>query len=759
MKIFTRILIMMCSTLFVFSSSKAAQDEWPKVINGSDGSVIKIYQFQPESLKGNVLKTRAAISVLENGKSDPVFGTMWAVATVETDRDNRRIILQSVRVPNIKFPGQDDANMVNSLKTTLETQLPQAAGDVSLDDILASLDQDQQQAKLSKDLNNDPPKVFYSSRPSIMVLIDGEPKLQSNKDWGVDVVSNTPFTIIKNNDGQYYLYGGKHWYSAPAATGPYSYTNGNIPQNLQRIQSAVDEANSSNPGFTDSASAVSQSQVSDILVSTKPAELIQSNGQPNFTRIDGTNLSYVSNSSNDIFLDNSSKLYYVLISGRWYSSPVLDGRWQYVAANALPSDFSNIPEGSPKDNVLASVAGTNAAREAVMDAQIPQTAKVDRQTASASVNYDGQPKFENVPGTDLQYSVNTQSSVIRRGNTYFLVDKGVWFESQSPDGPWVVSTQRPDEVDEIPSSSPVYNVKYVYIYDVTPDFVYMGYTPGYLNTYVYGPTVVYGTGYYYNPWYGGYYYPRPWTWGFNMCYNPWAGWSMGFGYSFGWFHMGMGIGRPYGWWGGGWWGPHVYRPPYAWNSYGRYGYYGSNYYRNNNIRINNYTNNIYNYRNDVVTRNNRGGSNFNNNRGFNNNNGNGFNRPNGTNNPNAGRFQNGNNNNANANPRQGFGNQPNTSRPNQNNVFSDRSGNVFQRNNQSNQWQQRQQNTWKPVQPSNNQQQVQNLNRQSQMRDRGQVRTQNFQQSRGGGYSAPRQQPSNNGGGRSSGGGGFRRNK
>ncbi|HXB43668.1 MAG TPA: hypothetical protein VNV85_06405, partial [Puia sp.] len=149
MKIFTRIIILMCGALFAFHSSKAAQDEWPKTITASDGSVIKIYQPQPESFKGNILKARAAISVLENGKSDPTFGTFWAVATVETDRDNRRINIQSVKIPNIKFPGQTDAAMINALKTTLETQLPQAAGDISLDDILASLDQDQEQAKLS----------------------------------------------------------------------------------------------------------------------------------------------------------------------------------------------------------------------------------------------------------------------------------------------------------------------------------------------------------------------------------------------------------------------------------------------------------------------------------------------------------------------------------------------------------------------------------------------------------------------------------
>ena len=739
MKILTRIIFIMFGALLAFTS-KAGQSDWPKIITAADGSTIKIYELQPESFKGNILKARASISILQPGKTDPNFGTFWAVATVETDRDNRVMNIQSVKIPNIKFPGQADPNMINSLKTTLETQLPQAAGDISLDEILSSLDQNQEEAKLSKDLNNDPPKVFFVTRPSILVLIDGEPKLQQNKDWGLDAVINTPFTIVKNTDGRFYLYGGKHWYSGPSATGPFNYTNDNVPQNLQKVQDAIDQANSSNAGYEDSTSASNQNEVSDIIISTKPAELIQSNGQPSFTSIDGTSLSYANNSSNDIFLDNNSKQYYVLISGRWYTSPVLDGRWQYVASNALPADFAKIPEGSPKDNVLASVAGTDAAREAVMDAQIPQTAKVDRATASTNVTYDGEPKFENVQGTNLQYGVNTPSSVIRRGSTYYTVDKGVWFESQSPEGPWSVCTERPEEVDMIPPSSPVYNIKYVYVYDVTPDYVYMGYTPGYLNTFVYGPTVVYGTGFYYDPWFYGYYYPRPWTWGFGMCYNPWAGWSMGFGYGFGWFHFGIGIGRSYGYWHGGWWGPSVYRPPYVWNRYRSYGYYGNNFYRNRSIHVNNYTTNIYRYRNDVVSRDNRG---------------NNFSRPNGFNRPdNNNRFP---NNNA----RPGFDNRPNgntqpnraQTRPNsQNNVFSDRNGNVFQRNQQNNQWQQRQQNQWRPVQQNNNQQQLQNLNRQQMMRDRGTIRTQNFQQTRSNSSA-----PSRPSGGRPSGGGGDRR--
>ena len=121
----------------ILSGSVRAQDaqqEWPRSFTTDDGTVVKIYQPQPESFSDNILKSRWAISVLQSGKTDPVFGTFWSVANVETDRDNRRVVIQSAKVPNVKFPGQTDDNFTNGLKTSLETNLPQAAGDLSLDE-------------------------------------------------------------------------------------------------------------------------------------------------------------------------------------------------------------------------------------------------------------------------------------------------------------------------------------------------------------------------------------------------------------------------------------------------------------------------------------------------------------------------------------------------------------------------------------------------------------------------------------------------
>ena len=74
---------------------------------------------------------------------------------------------------------------------------------------MATLNQNQQETKLSQGISNKPPKVYFVTQPTMLVLIDGEPKLQYNKDLKLDMVVNTPFTIVKKNDGRFYLYGGE----------------------------------------------------------------------------------------------------------------------------------------------------------------------------------------------------------------------------------------------------------------------------------------------------------------------------------------------------------------------------------------------------------------------------------------------------------------------------------------------------------------------------------------------------------------------
>ncbi|WP_281492003.1 hypothetical protein, partial [Desulfosarcina cetonica] len=275
----------------------------------------------------------------------------------------------------------------------------------------------------------------------------------------------------------------------------------------------------------------------------------------------GNNLMAVKNTSNNLLYEVDTGHYYLLLSGRWYRAGKLDGAWSYVPPDQLPETFTDIPADSDQGDLRASIPGTEEAREAVLDAQIPETTAVKRSEAKLSVEYDGKPEFTSIKGTGIDYAVNTATPVIRIKGKYYAVDNGIWFVAPTANGPWAVADAVPAEVQDIPPSSPVNNIKYVYIYDSTPEVVYVGYTPGYTGCYIHHGVVVYGTGYYYRPWYRHYYYPRPFTYGFSVRYSSYHGWSFGYSFFHGpfSFHFGYAWGPPrYG----GWWGPPRYRPPY-----------------------------------------------------------------------------------------------------------------------------------------------------------------------------------------------------
>lgn len=535
------------------------QTAWP--ISGNQGNT-KVSIFKPvvETFDNSHLSFRAAVATNQDDGT-PVFGSIWGEAQVTNNTTSRLTTLTNVTVTDVRFP--DDIS--DAQQAQLQSMMQQIFNDnrpsVKMDDILADLQVIERETQLSSTISHEAPKILYSNEASLLVSIDGDPVFEETSTNGIQTVANTPFLILKYQN-QYYLSNGQQWYKASSVTGNY------VPE--KNTPKAVKTLAASLKSDEEAAAETEKSFYPKIIVSTVPAELIQTDGDPTFSAIQGTSLLYVSNTEDQMLINIEDQSYYVLLSGRWYTAKTLNGPWDYVEPKNLPADFAKIPEGSDKDMVLASVPGTQAATNAVRDAQVPQTAAVDRKTATAEVTYDGEPLFEPVQGTTMQLASNSSNIVLSENATYYLVDNGVWFSSKSPNGPWTVSDYRPQQVNDIPPSSPAYNVKYVNIYYSTPEVVYVGYTSGYLANYIIGPTIVYGTGYYYRPWRGRYYFPRPCTWGFGMNYNPWYGWTINIGYGvggYGWFGYYPGWSRPHhhhhyhsGW---GWWGPPVYRPPYG----------------------------------------------------------------------------------------------------------------------------------------------------------------------------------------------------
>jgi hypothetical protein len=506
---------------------------WPRQVS-RDGAVLIYYQPQIDAWKDyKELMGRVAFSLTPQGGKQGLGVASFQAGTI-VDKDTRTVFLRDVAISSVRFPSLD-RQTARAMEELFRKMAPTTGEPISVDRLMADLEKSKV-ATPTVALKNDPPQIFYSAGPAVLLMVQGEPVLAPIEKIKLQFVVNTNWDLFFDKSNKdYYLLVNKAWLTAKDLKGPWTQTQ-TLPKDMSRLPAGQN--------FDDVRSAVPppppSSAVPQIFFASTPAELIVFKGAPVYSKIPGTRLLYVANTDNDVFVDSASKEFYLLLSGRWFRSKELGGPWSY-AGNDLPGDFSKIPGDSPKARVLASVPGTIEAADAVMLAQIPATVVVNKTEAEAKVHvtYDGAPQFKPIEKTSLQYATNTQDKVIKVGDLYYLCFQGVWFMSTTPNGPWKTVDSVPKEIYEIPPSSPVYNVTYVTQTNSTSDTVECSSTGGYLGMFVIGmaagATIAYGTGYYYPPyayWGPTVPYPiyRPWpaTYGVGAVYNPWyGGWASG----------------------------------------------------------------------------------------------------------------------------------------------------------------------------------------------------------------------------------------
>jgi hypothetical protein len=505
--------------------------QWPRFY-GTNGYELAVYQPQISSWPGNQLSGRFVVAARPAGTTNEMYGVVSFTARTDIDKANRLVTLEDFQITKLTFPTRPA--MEDQYRAMLLASLEQSVKVIPLDHLEAilSVSSDMVKAK-AQEVMNDPPQIFYSAVPSLLVLVDGPPVLKDLTSKYERVINTRNVLLYDKTLQNYYLFADNQWFSAPTLAASWV-TVANPPSDIAKALAAALATKEVDPLHpTDPEAPI----VQQIFVSTTPAELLQTTGSPNMLSVPGTSLLYVQNSSSAIFYYLNTSSYYVLISGRWFKAASLQGTWAFVSAGQLPGDFQKIPPDSEKSNVLMSVPGTPQAQEAAIANTIPQTATVQRDQATLQVNYYGAPNFVPIVGTLLSYAANSPTPVIMVGTgNYYACQGGAWFVSTSPQGPWAVATSIPPMIYTIPTSCPIHYVTYAYVYGYTPSVVYVGYTPGYMGTVLTANgVVVYGTGYYYPPAiYGPYWVAWPPTYGYGASFAMGASVGFSFGFCGGW---------------------------------------------------------------------------------------------------------------------------------------------------------------------------------------------------------------------------------
>jgi hypothetical protein len=509
---FLRSILGMLMVAGCASSQEAPQrleaPEWPRTYEHS-GDRIVVYDPQIDGgwKEYKSIHARSAIVLTTRESSEEYDGVMEYDVQTEVNVDAREVLFKDRKIDSIRFPGMSEKGAKNASEIVQQV-LPQDQILIPLDFVLAYLKSSEGDPRSVK-VNLDPPPIYMSQEPAILLIFMGEPVFKPIQGLSLQFATNTNWDVfLDKGTGRYFLLNGQGWITTrDLQHGPWD-TALTIPSDIGKLPPGQnwDEVRAQLPGLALPAPRV--------FFSIRPAELIVIDGRPVYESIPGTQLSFITNTPSVVFRDESSAEFYFLTSGRWFRSDRLEGPWK-AATLDLPQDFSKIPRDSPKADVLASVPGTQEAADAVLLAQVPHRATITRDEVTTTVTYEGEAQFVAIEGTGVQYAVNTPNNVFLVNGKYYCCYEAVWFESASPNGPWVVCASVPKEIYSIPSTHPSYPVTYVYVYDSTPTTVVVGCTAGYYGMYCASGVLVFGMGlaiastyrypyYHYGPAYYGY---------------------------------------------------------------------------------------------------------------------------------------------------------------------------------------------------------------------------------------------------------------
>lgn len=515
-----------------------ADPGWPRVFK-QGSKQLTVYQPQVDYWNGYTnLHFRCAIAVKGVLKQEK-FGVAEVDALTVTDHSARIVALVPFK-REVRFANVPESDLARLRQAVDQLKPPNQAVTLSLDRVIAYLDPAKQPVQQPVQVNLDPPKIFSSATPAILVIFMGEPQFKPVETNRTDLLFalNTNWDVLCDVASQrYYLLYGEGWLTtSDLKRGPWVPAQG-LPLSLYTLPASENwaEARARLPGKPAPAAPT-------VFVTTEPAELILTEGPPSYQAIRGTRLLRVSNTASVLFFYPGETKFYFLVAGRWFSSGSLTGRWSAASMN-LPADFAQIPDDDASAFVKASVPGTHEARDAVLLASIPSATTVDLASAPPPVTYSGTPQFVSIPNTTVQYAVNTPNQVFLVNGGYYCCAQGAWYSAVSPTGPWTCCTTVPPAIYTIPPSNPNYNVTYVTVQSATPTTVVYSQTAGYSGEYVAATGVVmFGMGMLLGAAiadHHDYYYPSPW----HYSYGCGAVYHSGYGGYYASAHVSYG---PYG---------------------------------------------------------------------------------------------------------------------------------------------------------------------------------------------------------------------
>ena len=229
---------------------------------------------------------------------------IWFNARAEVDKLNRAVTLDQVQLTKVNFPAEPAKN--DELTQLLNAKLPYVTKTVSLDRLMSATEADGQPIK-EVEVKNDPPTIIFSTKTSVLVLIDGPAQMREIEGTKLQRVINTrPFCCLRTTRRRItcaFRIGGC---KRRTSEGPWTYAK-KLPDDMKKAEEYIvrqdGRADTANRLIAHFFRAISEQatkpqpslkatgkkgEIPAVYVVFGPAELLETRGEPVFKPIPGT---------------------------------------------------------------------------------------------------------------------------------------------------------------------------------------------------------------------------------------------------------------------------------------------------------------------------------------------------------------------------------------------------------------------------------------------------------------------------------------
>ena len=252
-----------------------AQNDWPRHYAAPDGAQIVVYEPQVADWQDQKrLTLHAAVAYTAAGQTMPRLGTILAEADTRVAVTERLVDFSSFRILSSNFVGaskEESAAIVAAMKASM----PFRERVLALDLVLAYVDASRIQAKNNDGVKADPPVVFYSTGPALIVNLDGDPVWSPIPMNDLRYAVNTNWDLFEHQPTKtYYLRHETSWLKATDVAGPWT-AAGTLPPSFAKLPADENwkEVRAALPGRA-------AASLPRVFVSKTPAELILVQGAP-----------------------------------------------------------------------------------------------------------------------------------------------------------------------------------------------------------------------------------------------------------------------------------------------------------------------------------------------------------------------------------------------------------------------------------------------------------------------------------------------